>query len=252
MRDRSHHQSSEIALYLTPERQCAYLSDRLARTLFIDPGSEPSADTFRYLLNIGFRRSGDHVYRPHCDACRACVPVRVPVDAFVPRRSQRRCRRANIDRVQVRSMKPGLHPGQFELYLRYTGSRHIEGGMADADEARYMEFLTTRWCSSEFFEFRRDGRLMAVAVTDVLPDALSAVYTFFDPDLSAVSPGTFAILWQIEEARRRGHRHLYLGYWIGGCGKMSYKEGFRPLEAWDGRKWRRFEPGTTIDSGQDC
>ncbi len=247
MRDRSGPDTSGIALYLTPEHECSYLPGQLARTLFIDPSTPPQPALYQYLLNAGFRRSGDHVYRPHCSACQACVPVRLPVTEFRPRRNQRRCWRANAWKIQIRIRPAGFTQAHFELYLRYTGSRHREGGMAEADEERYLEFLTTRWCPSEFVEFHLEDRLMAVAVTDVLPNALSAVYTFFDPELSAFSPGTFAILWQIAQARARGLQHLYLGYWIRDCDKMSYKERFRPLEAWDGRQWRNYGPGISMN-----
>jgi arginyl-tRNA--protein-N-Asp/Glu arginylyltransferase len=246
MRERSGPDTSSIALYLTPEHDCSYLPAQLSRTLFIDPATPPDPALYQYLLNAGFRRSGDHVYRPHCNACQACVPVRLPVEDFSPRRSQRRCWRKNAGRLQVIARRAGFEREHFELYLRYTASRHQEGGMADADEQRYLDFLVTAWCPSEFVEFRLDGRLAAVAVTDVLPDALSAVYTFFDPELSPLSPGGFAILWQIAEAQRRGKRHLYLGYWIGACDKMSYKDRYRPLEAWDGRQWRRYGPGEAM------
>jgi arginyl-tRNA--protein-N-Asp/Glu arginylyltransferase len=246
MRERSPPDDHSIALYLTPEHDCSYLSGQLARTLFIDPATPTNPVLYQYLLSAGFRRSGDHVYRPHCNACQACVPVRVPVAGFTPRRSQRRCWRALADRVEVNFEPSGFQQEHYQLYLRYTASRHREGGMAEADEERYLDFLLTRWCPSEFLTFRLDGRLLAVAVTDVLPDALSAVYTFFDPELSHLGLGTFAILRQIDEARRRGLRHLYLGYWIGECQKMSYKEKFRPIEAWDGRQWRSYDAGVPL------
>lgn len=246
MRDANRPSSDQIALYLTPEHDCAYLSENRAKTLFLDPYVRPDPALFQYLLGIGFRRSGDHIYRPNCPACRACVPVRVPVDEFRPRRSQRRCLRRNVADVEV-ALKPSkFDPDHYRLYLRYTAERHDEGGMADADEARYMEFLTARCCQTLFVEFRQRQQLMAVAVTDVLPNALSAVYTFFDPALSHFSPGVFSILWQIEEARRRGLKHLYLGYWIADSNKMRYKDQYRPLEAWNGRTWQRFEPGQAV------
>lgn len=246
MRDANHPSSDQIALYLTPEHDCAYLSEKRAKTLFLDPYARPDPVLFQHLLGIGFRRSGDHIYRPNCPACRACVPVRIPVDEFRPRRSQRRCLQRNVEDVDVVLKPPKLDPVQYRLYARYTGERHKEGGMADADEARYMEFLTARCCKTLFVEFHRRQQLMAVAVTDVLPNALSAVYTFFDPTLGRFSPGVFSILWQIEEARRRGLKHLYLGYWIAASEKMRYKNQYRPLEAWNGRAWRRFEQGQTI------
>ncbi len=241
---------NRLALYLTPEHTCSYLPGRLSQTLFLDPYVQPLPSLLQTLLSLGFRRSGDHVYRPQCPNCRSCVAVRIPVADFQPRRSQRRCRRRNADEVQVRIKPPELDADHHRLYLRYTRARHAGGSMADMDEGHYLEFLTTRWCDTLFVEFRRGEQLMAVAVTDRLPNALSAVYTFFDPLLSEFSPGVYSVLWQISEARRRGLEHLYLGYWIGESEKMSYKEQYRPLEAWDGREWRRFEAGEALESGQ--
>ena len=181
-----------------------------------------------------------------CFQCSACVAVRIPVAGFRPRRSQQRCRKRNADDILVRIRPAQFDEEHYRLYQRYTGGRHPDGSMAAMDETRYLEFLTTRWCETMFVEFHREQRLMAVAVTDRLPNALSALYTFFDPDFSAYSPGVYAILWQIDEARRNGLRHLYLGYWIAECRKMSYKQEYRPLEAWDGHGWRRFEAGEVL------
>lgn len=246
MRDAHDPSPDQIALYVTPDHDCAYLPENRAKTLFLDPYARPDPTLYQQLLDRGFRRSGDHIYRPNCPACRACVPVRIPVEEFRPRRSQRRCLQRNADRVEVIFKPPAYNPTHYRLYLHYTGERHKEGGMADADEARYLEFLTARCCTTLFVEFRRQRQLMAVAVTDILPNALSAVYTFFEPALSRFSPGVLSILWQIDEARRRGLKHLYLGYWIANSGKMRYKEQYRPLEAWNGYEWRRFERDESI------
>ncbi len=233
--------SQRIQLYLSPEHGCSYLAERTARTLFVDPSAHLTPHLYRNLLELGFRRSGDHVYRPECPGCGACIPVRIPVNEFTPRRNQRRCWRQNESITQVLGLNPVLDMEHFQLYQRYTGTRHPTGGMADADQQRYLDFLTTRWGDTRFFEFRQQERLMAVAVTDRVPDGLSAVSTFFDPDMASRSPGMFAILWQIAEARRQGLDWLYLGYWIRNCEKMNYKDQYRPMEAWDGRLWQRLE-----------
>jgi arginyl-tRNA--protein-N-Asp/Glu arginylyltransferase len=238
--------AGRLALYLTPEHACSYLPPRPAQTLFVDPLARPNPQVYEHLLGLGFRRSGDHVYRPHCPGCRACVPVRLPVAEFAPRRSQRRCWLRGQEGLEVHQRPPLFDPAHYLLYQRYTAARHADGGMADADERRYMEFLTTHWCPTRFVELLRDGRLLAVAVTDELPHTLSAVYTFFDPQRSDLSPGVLAILWQVREATRRGLEYLYLGYWIGASDKMSYKDQYRPLEAWDGHGWRRFGAGRPI------
>jgi arginine-tRNA-protein transferase len=238
--------STRVALYLTAAHGCSYLPGRTAQTLFLDPTTDPDPALYQRLLETGFRRSGNHVYRPQCPGCSACVPVRIPVDAFRPRRSQRRAWQRNRHGIEVRLRAPAFDPEHYALYRRYTSGRHPRGGMADADPGQYLDFLTTEWCSTRFAEFRREGELLAVAVTDLLPDALSAVYTFFGPEHSRASPGVFAILWQIAEARRRGLAHLYLGYWIAASDKMRYKDEYRPLEWWDGVGWRRCEPGEAL------
>jgi len=239
--------TNRIALYLTPGHECSYLPARPARTLYVDPYATPDREVYQYLLDMGFRRSGDQIYRPQCPACTACVPVRIPVGQFRTRRAQRRCWRRNAPELQVIPRPPVFNSEHYALYRRYTATRHPGSGMADANLVGYLEFLTTRWCPTLFVELRRREQLIAVAVTDVLPNALSAVYTFFDPDQSQDSPGVLAVLWQIQEARRRGLEHLYLGYWIGACQKMRYKDQYRPLEAWDGQCWRRYDRGDLVE-----
>lgn len=235
-----------VALYLTPEHNCSYLDDAMARGLFVDPESIISPAMFAYMLGIGFRRSGDRVYRPHCKSCKACVPVRVPVDQFAPRRNQRRCWQNNAKDLQVVLRAPNLRDEHYNLYKRYVASRHPDGSMVNLDILDYGEFLTTRWCPTAFVELRYKDRLMAVAVTDLVGNALSAVYTFFDPELADLSPGMTAILWQIYEAKKHGLQYLYLGYWINGCRKMSYKDQYRPIEAWNGKKWQLYRHDETI------
>lgn len=240
-------QGRPIALYLTGEHACSYLPDLAARTLFVDPLARIDASAFQYLLEQGFRRSGSHIYRPACHACRACISLRLPVGAFEPNRSQRRNFRANAAEVTVTDRSPTFEPEHFALYRRYLQARHPEGSMAEGTSENYRDFLIDPWGGeTRLLEFRLGKRLMAVAVTDLTPGGLSAVYTFFDPDLSHRAPGTYAILCQIEAAKGLGLPYLYLGYWIQDCGKMSYKARFRPLEAWNGRDWERFGPGQPI------
>jgi arginine-tRNA-protein transferase len=190
-------------------------------------------------LAMGFRRSGGHVYRPHCAGCQACTPVRIPVAAFVPNRAQRRCSRRNGD-LELRWAAAERSDERFALYRRYVGSRHAGGGMDDPSPADFDAFLSCPWSPTMFLEARLDGRLVSVAVTDVLPDALSAVYTFYDPDDAARGLGSFAIMSQLARARRDGREHLYLGFWLAGHPKMDYKRAFRPLERLVGREWLPF------------
>ena len=182
------------------------------------------------------------IYRPHCSQCGACVPVRLPVGKFRLSRGQKRVWQKNRD-IRVRPAPAEFNPAHYELFRRYQSARHHRGPMEGMDSDDYIGFLANPHIESIFYELMMGDRLAGVAVTDVLPDSLSAVYTFFDPDLSGKSLGTFAILWEIEQALCRDMKWLYLGYWIDGCMKMSYKSSFRPLEGFRDRGWRAIETG---------
>ena len=229
-------------MFDTGAHPCGYFPERTARDLVLDPRDPRLPRFYPQALDWGFRRSGDLVYRPHCGDCHACVAVRIPVRDFVPDRSQRRCLRRNSD-VTVRVVATQRTNEQLALYQRYLKARHRGGGMDDHGASEFEQFLVGAWSEGRFLEFRVDGRLLGVAVTDRVERALSAVYTFYDPDETARGLGTFAILRQIAWARDEGLDHLYLGYWIDGHRKMDYKHRFRPLEAFTGRGWRRLEPG---------
>lgn len=218
-----------LDLLISGEHPCNYLAGRVARTVFMDPQADMDERLYCLLLAHGFRRSGAHVYRPHCESCRACVPLRVPVRDFESDKGQKRVWRRNRD-LTLKVLPARFEPEHFRLYSRYLESRHPGGGMDGSGEAEYNQFLMSTWGRTSMLEFRRGTELAAVAVTDVLPDALSAVYTFYDPGLAGRSLGTYAILSQIEEARRGGLTWLYLGYWIAESRKMAYKERFRPHE----------------------
>lgn len=229
-----------LRVFHTGEHACGYWPERRARDLVLDPRDERLPQLYPLALGWGFRRSGDIVYRPHCRGCQACVAVRLPVAAFTPDRSQRRCLARNRD-VDVRVVTAERTDEQFALYRRYLRARHAGGGMEDHGTFEFDQFLVGAWSQGRFLELREHGshRLLAVAVTDLVGnDALSAVYTFYEPDAAARSLGTLAILKQLEWAARDGRTHLYLGYWIDGHGKMDYKRRFRPLEAFDGGRWQ--------------
>ena len=234
--------SSEAGLrvFHTGDHPCGYWPERIARDLVLDPRDERLPRLYPLALGAGFRRSGDLVYRPNCRGCRACIAVRVPVADFVPDRSQRRCLARNAD-VDVRIVQAERTDEQLALYRRYLQARHRGGGMDDHGALEFDQFLVGTWSQGRFLELREHGshRLLGVAVTDLVGEtALSAVYTFFDPDERARSLGTLAILQQLAWARRDGRSHLYLGYWIDGHAKMDYKRRFRPLEGFDGREWK--------------
>ncbi|MBS7456425.1 arginyltransferase [Coralloluteibacterium stylophorae] len=230
--------SEPLRLYLTHAHACGYYDDRQARDLVLDPHDPRLPLAYPSALAQGFRRSGGHVYRPHCAGCSACVPVRIRVADFVPNRNQRRCLARNAD-VTLVETAPGHTAERFALYTRYLAARHAGGGMDDPAPGDFDAFLASGWQTTRFLELREAGRLVAVAVTDATPDALSAVYTFFDPDLAARSLGTLAILRQVEHARATGRTFVYLGFWIRAHPKMDYKTRYRPLEMLEGGHWRR-------------
>ena len=227
-------------LFLSTTHACSYLPDQTASTLFIDPRYPVTPELLGDFNRRGFRRSGDLIYRPHCQGCQACVPVRIPVEAFVPSRAQRRTAARNDD-VVVSVRPAGFDAEHFALFRRYQDARHPGGAMANPDPATYLRFLVSRHSSTAFHEFRIDGVLAGVAVIDTLPDGLSAVYTFYDPSLGRRGLGTYAIVWQIAETQRRGLPFLYLGYWVKDSEKMAYKAGFRPLEAYRNGRWSPFD-----------
>lgn len=229
-------ETDPLRLFHSGDHPCGYWPGRSARDLVLDPRDPRLPQLYPMTLDWGFRRSGDLLYRPHCRGCRACVAVRIPVDRFLPDRAQRRCLSRNAD-LRVRILPAERTDEQFALYRRYLAARHAGGGMDRHGAAEFDQFLVGNWAQGRFLECRAAGRLLAVAVTDLPGNAMSAVYTFFDPDERARSLGTFAILQQLAWARRDGREHLYLGYWIAGHAKMDYKRRFRPIEGFDGRGW---------------
>ena len=234
----------DLAFFASPPHDCGYLPDRSSVTLFADPEAAMDMELYSVLLQHGFRRSGAHVYRPHCPTCRACIAARIPVEQFQPNRSQKRCLRSNKSsdtEIKARVTKPAFREEHFALYRKYMAARHTGGGMDDPSEDKYMEFLTSAWANTEFVEFKLKKQLVAVAVMDVLPHGLSSVYTFFDPERPNLSLGRFALLWQISEAQRRHLPHLYMGYWIKDCQKMLYKQEYRPIELYLENRWRIFD-----------
>jgi arginyl-tRNA--protein-N-Asp/Glu arginylyltransferase len=232
-----------LSFYLSPPEACSYLPARDAVNLFADPLAPMDTELYGRLIDHGFRRSGRYVYRPQCGTCKACVPSRIAVSEFKPNRSQQRNLKRNQD-LDASVRAPRFRDEHFALYQRYQDGRHPGGGMDNPRPESYRDFLICDWTETLFVELRLAGRTLAVAVTDLLPQGLSAVYTFFDPEQSARGLGTYAVLWQIREARRRGLPYVYLGYWIAGNRKMRYKTRFRPIEGLVEGRWRRL-PTTT-------
>jgi arginyl-tRNA--protein-N-Asp/Glu arginylyltransferase len=234
-----------IPLYVGYEHECDYLPGNRARMVYVSPRVPLDKTLYTRLVASGFRRSGDLVYRPHCPECSACIPVRLPVDGFEPNRAQRRIGKTNSD-LRVAAKPDVFDERHYQLYLRYLRSRHAGGHMAESSREDYIQFLGSGWGDTGFYEFLHGDDLLAVAVIDHLDDGLSAVYTFYDPDAMHRSIGTFAVLWQIDEARRRNLPWVYLGFWIPACRKMAYKGSFRPLQALIGSTWVTMDKGANV------
>lgn len=228
---------SALQFYLTAPYPCSYLADKEARSQVATPAFLITPQVYSELVQHGFRRSGTFTYRPRCDNCQACTPVRVDIAGFTPNRSQRRSWKRH------RALEVNLLPLEdrddyFALYQRYQNTRHRDGGMDNDDKEQYGNFLLQSHVDSILVEFREAGVLRMVSVIDVLEDGLSSVYTFYDPDIPGSSFGTFNVLWQIELCRKLQLPHLYLGFWIEQSQKMAYKANFQPLHGLQRGTWR--------------
>ncbi|NNM72184.1 arginyltransferase [Enterovirga aerilata] len=232
--------------YLTAPSPCPYLPGQRERKVFTHIVGRRAREINEILTQGGFRRSQTIAYRPACEGCRACVSVRVVVDEFQPSDNMRRVLRLNRDLVGAPTPnQPSA--GQYALFRRYLDARHGEGGMVDMTVLDYAMMVEDSHVETGIIEYRRadeagrDGPLMAVSLTDFLPDGLSMVYSFFDPTLPKRSLGSFMILDHIARARALGLPYLYLGYWVEGSRKMEYKARYRPQERLLPTGWARFD-----------
>ena len=223
---------------LTQQFPCSYLADEEEQLLVFVDDNDAIENSYGQLIESGFRRSGEQIYRPHCPHCNACQSIRVLVQRFVPSKGQKRVQKRNGD-IEIRishENKTSYYP----LYETYINQRHADGSMFPASVEQYQGFIKANWITPLYIEFYLLQELIAVAVTDEVSNGLSALYTFFHPDMHERSIGTFAILTQIQHAKSLKKQYLYLGYQVDACAKMNYKIKFLPYERFFANKWHQF------------
>lgn len=224
------------ALLISPLHSCSYLDNRTAQSAFVNPELLVDTTVYSNLIAQGFRRSGNEIYRPRCPNCSACIACRIPVKQFKPSRNQKRCLKKHQQTTAC--IKTAVFkPQHYALYQCYQQYKHPGSSMASASADDYINFLSSPWCKTYFVEFYVKEQLAAVTVVDFLDKALSAVYTFFDPNLSTYSLGVYAVLWQIQHAEQLGMDYVYLGFWIANCQKMAYKTQYQPLQGFMNHCW---------------
>ncbi|MEW5056178.1 MAG: arginyltransferase [Cycloclasticus sp.] len=244
MSDKSNEQQ-QLALYISSAQNCDYLSEQQSRNVFIAPDAEVSPEVYAQLISLGFRRSGRHIYRPHCETCRRCISTRIDVNKFKASRSQKRILTKN-KALTFKPISADFSEQHYQLYLRYQAHKHPGGSMQQFERSEYRTFLCESLGNSAIFETRLDDKLLAVSVTDLFALSMSAVYTFFDPEFASLSLGTYSVLQQIRYAQAHHKQHLYLGYYVRDSQKMNYKSNFRPLEMLIENRWLSFEKASDL------
>lgn len=238
--------------YTTTALPCPYLPARMERKILADL-AVPDADALHSRLSArGFRRSHTLAYAPLCEGCSACIPIRLPVAAFTPNRTQKRVWSRNTD-LSATLLPPVATGEQYELFRQYLNTRHAGGEMANMSPRDYRIMVEETTVETQIIEFRTpDNKLVAVSLTDTLSDGLSAVYSFYDPQQTTRSLGVYVVLFLLRQTLLLGQSYLYLGYWIPGSPKMAYKSRFRPAEILRQDVWRVLEPDQPLCTERDA
>ncbi|MDH5433725.1 MAG: arginyltransferase [Gammaproteobacteria bacterium] len=228
----------KLEFFITPPHACPYLARDDAQTIFLSPEIYPDKKLYSNLINKGFRRSGEHIYQPHCKNCNQCLSIRIPVDEFKFSRSQKRCLKRK-SQFTVQTVPAKFTQQYYHLFDKYISLRHRDGEMYPTSTRQFKEFLLSDWLEIQFMDFTdiKTGKLVATAVFDQVDDGLSAFYTFFDPEYEKFSLGKMAILSLIELTKSLGLPYLYLGYWVKDSAKMTYKGEYRPMQCYILDKW---------------
>lgn len=240
-------QPPELLVY-DEDTSCPYLDARVARLPMRLPTRPLTAAEFSERLHIGDRRQGLVLYRPSCPACNACEAIRLDVETFEPNKTQRRIHRRGREQFRVEIGEPTLSAEKVALYNKHKLGRGLMGEGDPIDETGYGAFLVDSCAESFEIRYSLNNRLIGVAIVDQGTDALSAVYTYFDPELGDLSPGVFSILEQVELCKRTGLRWLYLGLYVSECPSMAYKSRYLPHERLDDGRWVLYDrlPDGTI------
>ncbi|MBE4587875.1 arginyltransferase [Vibrio navarrensis] len=225
----------QIKIGLTENHPCSYLPERQERVAVALEPEMHSAESYEVLLANGFRRSGDTIYKPHCDLCQACKPIRVAVPDFVLSKSQKRLRKKS--RKLSWCLKKSMDSNWFSLYSRYITARHKHGTMYPPQKKDFAHFSRSQWVTTQYLHIYEGERLLAIAVTDIMEQCASAFYTFFDPDYP-LSLGTLAVLFQLEHCQQEHKQWLYLGYQIDECEAMNYKVRFERHQKLVNQRWQ--------------
>ena len=223
--------------YVTAPQVCPYLPDRIERKLFTSIQGDDAQLLNDSLSQQGFRRSQNILYRPSCNECSACLSARIDVKKFKPSKSQKKIIRRNKFLIRS-SNSPWATEEQYGLFQRYLQERHAKGGMADMDVFEFAAMVEESSIETRVIEYHHENLLQSVCLTDFLSDGLSMVYSFFDPDESKKSLGTFMILDHIALALELELPYLYLGYWVPGSSKMNYKVNFKGVEIFQNNVWQ--------------